>query len=369
MLRVLLEDEGHQVIEATDGELALRELEAQAPPELAILDWTMPGLDGPEVCARLRASRPERETYLILLTVKGGRTDTLAGLRSGANDYITKPFDEEALIARVNIGGQMIALQRSLATRVAELVKANEELDAFSRMVAHDLRSPLGAASGFLRLIESDHESSLNPEVRGHLAEIRSVAHQMDQTITDLLDLARATRGELVCAPLNLAQLARDWVGQAGRPAADRPVEFYCPATLPAKGDAGLLRLALQNLLGNAWKFCSRVDRPRVEFRSAEHGGVTVYTIADNGAGFDMSRARNMFAPFQRLHSQSEFEGTGIGLTIVHRVLERHGGTIWAEAESNKGAAFHFTLWQPAPASSRPDTMAVEPAQEVLACP
>jgi signal transduction histidine kinase len=369
MLRALLEDVGHEVAEAADGAEALRVLESPNPPELAILDWTMPFLDGPEICARLRSSHADVETYLILLTVKNGRTDTLAGLRCGANDYVTKPFDEEALLARVQIGGQMMALQRSLAARVTDLEKTNQELDAFSRMVAHDLRSPLAAANGFLGLIESDHWESLNHGTRSCISEIKGMAQQMDRTILDLLNLARATRGDLICAPLDLAELAREWVETQGRQPQAGIVEFHCPAALPAHGDAGLMKLAVQNLLGNAWKFSARATRPRVEFKAVEHNGVMTYSISDNGVGFNMANARRLFTPFQRLHSQNDFVGTGIGLTIVRRIVERHGGNIRAEAAPGQGATFQFTLGQQAPASLQREEMSVRSTQETTLCP
>jgi light-regulated signal transduction histidine kinase (bacteriophytochrome) len=147
-----------------------------------------------------------------------------------------------------------------------------------------------------------------------------------------------------VSEEVDLARLAHEWVALQERHAPQGGVEFVSPLTVPTRGDAGLLRLVMQNLLGNAWKFSSRTTRPRVELQAVDCEGLTVYSISDNGAGFDMAHASKLFAPFQRLHQQSDFEGTGIGLTIVQRIVERHGGRIWAESAVGCGATFRFTL-------------------------
>lgn len=344
MLRALLETADHTVVEAEDGAAALRVLEGDRAPTLALLDWNMPGLTGPEVCRRVRARTNEPFVYLVLVTTRRDRSAMLDGLRSGANDYIVKPFDEEALLARIQIGEQMVALHRSLNERVSELERVNRELEAFSRMVAHDLRNPLNGIAGFVSMLELDQVERLDEEGRSCLGQIRQSTERMGQTIDALLSLARVTRAELVRDSVDLAKLGQEIVADLRRLQPDRRVEFRVPPTLPVQGDRMLLHLALQNLLANAWKFTARASSAVIELGARHTPEGTVYAVRDNGAGFDMRKAARLFQPFQRMHPDSEFQGTGIGLTIVQRIVERHRGTIQAESSPGRGACFQFTL-------------------------
>lgn len=344
MLRDLLESARHTVIEAEDGASALRALRSDPAPALALLDWNMPGVTGPEVCRQVRAPIERPFVYLILLTARRDRDAVLDGLRSGANDYVIKPFDEEALLARIQIGVQMVALQRSLNERVAELERVNRELEAFSHMVAHDLRNPLNGIAGFVSMLELEQSARLDEDGRSCLAEVRQNAGRMNETIDALLSLARVTRADLDRHPVDLALLGREILDGLRRQQPERRVEFRVPATIPVQGDRALLHLVLQNLISNAWKFTARVPSAVIELgvRTTPEG--PVFAVRDNGAGFDMRKAARLFQPFQRMHAQSEFEGTGIGLTIVQRIIERHRGSIQAESSPGRGACFQFTL-------------------------
>jgi PAS domain S-box-containing protein len=222
---------------------------------------------------------------------------------------------------------------------------ANSELEAFSYSVAHDLRAPLRAISGFSTALLEDAAENLNPEAKGHLNRIVAGAERMAQLIDALLSLARLTRTPLRADTVDLSQVARTVVGQLSSTEPARSVHFTAQEGLVTRGDAHLLHALLENLLGNAWKFTRRRVAPRVEFgceKTAE--GAAVYYVRDNGAGFDMALADKLFAPFQRLHKESDFEGTGVGLATVERIVRRHGGSVWAEGKAGEGATIRFTL-------------------------
>lgn len=229
--------------------------------------------------------------------------------------------------------------------RLANALKvANGELEAFSYSVSHDLRAPLRAVDGFSQILLEDYAPVLDATGRGHLDRIRAGCQRMGQLIDDLLKLSRVIRQDMRRDEVDLAALAAKVMEQlrAGDPG--REVTFVHPPLVAAKGDPGLLRTALENLLGNAWKFTSKQSGPRIEFGTRLEGTTTVYFVADNGAGFDNAYAGKLFGAFQRLHAQTEFEGTGIGLATVQRIVARHGGRIWAQGEVGRGATISFTL-------------------------
>lgn len=235
-------------------------------------------------------------------------------------------------------------LEERVSERTAALERANRDLEAFSYTVSHDLSAPLRAIDGFGALLEEAATDRLDPEARAHLARIRGSARQMKALIDDLLRLARVSRDALVRRRIDLADIGRRIVGDLAAQAPGRSVEFLVPAVLPAHADERLLGIALTNLLGNAWKFTGRAAHARIELGAETVDGETLWFVRDNGAGFDMRYADRLFKPFQRLHATHEFEGTGIGLAIVHSIIERHGGQIRVESALNAGATFHFTL-------------------------
>jgi signal transduction histidine kinase len=231
-------------------------------------------------------------------------------------------------------------LEQRVAERTAALETSNRELEAFSYSVSHDLRTPLRAIDGFSRALVTEYEDRLGDEARHYLHRIRAGTQRMAALIDDLLDLARITREPLRRQPLDLSAIARDVVAELHRREPARAVAFHVAPDLSAHADARLLRIALENLLGNAWKFTARHDPAEIWFgREA-----AVFHVRDTGAGFDMAYAGKLFAPFQRLHTVKQYDGTGIGLATVHRIISHHGGRIWAEAEVDKGATFFFTL-------------------------
>src|SRR5438876_1670054 len=232
----------------------------------------------------------------------------------------------------------------ALRRNAAELLAANNELDAFAYSVSHDLRAPLRSIDGFSQVLLEDYATQLGDGGRDSLQRVRAASQRMATLIDDLLKLARVTRAEMRTEPVDLSAMARDIVVDIQRAAPDRPVEFAITPGLEAQGDSRLLRVVLDNLLRNGWKYSSKRPQARVEFNALEENGERVFVVKDNGAGFDMRYADKLFGVFQRLHSAAEFEGTGVGLATVRRIITRHGGRIWAEGAVDRGATFYFTL-------------------------
>jgi signal transduction histidine kinase len=220
---------------------------------------------------------------------------------------------------------------------------ANKELETFSYSVAHDLRAPLRAIDGFSQALQEDSAAVLDEEGRGHLARVRAATGQMAQLIDGLLGLSRLTRAELAREKVDLTSLARQAVARFREAEPGRRVEVVVQEGLAAEGDPRLLAAVFENLLGNAWKFTKKSASARIEVGRMEDGGETFF-VRDNGAGFDQAYVHKLFGAFQRLHGADEFEGSGIGLATVQRIVRRHGGKIWAEGEVDRGATFFFTL-------------------------
>lgn len=236
-------------------------------------------------------------------------------------------------------------LNESLQRRAQELEAANQELAAFSYSVSHDLRSPLRSIDGFSLALIEDYADKLDSDGRGHLQRVRAAAQRMAQLIDDLLKLARITRADMSFRRVDLSALAGEVCDEVRARDPQRAVALAVQDGLAAEGDPRLLRVALENLISNAWKFTRHKPEARIEFgANRDDGRPAIFYVRDNGAGFDMTYAGKLFGAFQRLHGTQEFEGTGIGLATVARVIHRHGGRVWAEAAVGQGAAFFFTL-------------------------
>ena len=233
---------------------------------------------------------------------------------------------------------------KELERRALELQAANSELDAFAYSVSHDLRAPLRSIDGFSQVLLEDYGAGLDEAARDSLQRVRAASQRMATLIDDLLKLARVTRTEMRTERVDLSGMARELVLDIQRTTPDRQVEFAIAPGLEAQGDSRLLRVVLDNLLRNGWKYTGKQPQPRVEFTAMDENGGRVFVIKDNGAGFDMKYADKLFGVFQRLHSTAEFEGTGVGLATVRRIINRHGGRIWAEGIVDQGATFYFTL-------------------------
>jgi signal transduction histidine kinase len=246
--------------------------------------------------------------------------------------------------ARRRDAEELARLAAALSDRSRELELANRELESFNYSASHDLRAPLRAIDGFSRVVHDRYANLLDAEGRGYLERVRANAQRMGQIIDDLLRLSRLSRQELHVAEVDLAELARAVVGRLREAEPTRSVGVRIPDRVPAHGDLSLLDVALQNLLGNAWKFTGTKAEARIEFGVGSRGGHAAFFVRDDGAGFDPGYAARLFQPFQRLHSAAEFPGTGIGLATVQRIVHRHGGEVWAEGKPGEGATFWFTL-------------------------
>jgi len=235
-------------------------------------------------------------------------------------------------------------LELRVAARTAELAASNRELEAFAYSVSHDLRAPLRAIDGFSQALLEDYADKVDPEGRGHLQRVRIASQRMGQLIDGLLSLSRTTRTEMRRTTVNMSILAAGICQELQKTAPDRQIEFVTAPNLLVNADASLLRILLENLLGNAFKFTGKHPTARIEVGSQQDNGQTVYFVRDDGAGFDMTYASNLFSAFRRLHAMTEFEGTGIGLATVQRIVHRHGGKVWAEGQIEKGATIYFTI-------------------------
>jgi len=231
-----------------------------------------------------------------------------------------------------------------LSARTAQLQAANKELEAFSYSVSHDLRGPLTRIANFSELLQEDYADRLDAKGLHYLQRIGVACQHMSQLINDLLNLARVARSEMHYQAVDLAALAQAIVDDLRGTQPDRRVEFVCASPLSATADPNLMRVLLANLLHNAWKFTSKHPAARIEMGQVEHGGKPAYFVRDDGAGFDMEQASRLFGAFQRFHSAADFDGTGVGLATVQRIVHRHGGQVWAQSVVEQGTTVYFTL-------------------------
>jgi light-regulated signal transduction histidine kinase (bacteriophytochrome) len=295
----------------------------------------------------------------------------LEGLALGADDYISKSNDFSVLKARVRaqlrrkqfedehrriredlMRSELAAaearaahlLAEAKATLSDELGRKNQELESFSYSVSHDLRAPLRAIDGFSQALMENYAGALDERGKRYLQRIRAGAQRMAELVDDLLELSRVGRAGLRRETVDLDELARSVIADLQRQDPDRAVVFESDPAIHAEADRGLMRVVFENLIGNAWKFTARLAAPHIELRAEARAGGTVYFVRDNGAGFDQAYAGKLFAPFQRLHDDAEFPGTGIGLATVHRIIDRHRGRVWAEGVVGRGATIFFTL-------------------------
>jgi signal transduction histidine kinase len=334
----------YEVLAVSDGLAALTAAESELP-DLVLSDVMMPGLDGFGLLKALRAGARTKTVPIILLSARAGEESALEGLEAGADDYLIKPFSARELLARIQTHLDLARLRRQWAE---ELERANKELEAFSYSVSHDLRAPLRAIDGFSRALLNKNRDQLDDEGRSYLERVRAAATRMSILIDDLLRLSRISRGPIKRDTVNIGAMARDIVDELRRGDPNRRVDVHIEPGLDARADGDLVLVALENLLRNAWKFTSKRAEARIFVGRMPATSPAIFFVRDDGAGFDMAYADKMFGPFQRLHSQADFEGTGVGLATVQRIVARHEGRVWAESEVDRGATFFFTLERPA---------------------
>lgn len=379
-IRAALRMEGYDVIVARSGEEAI-ELLAVQPVDCALLDHDMPGMGGEEACRRIKSAPVVRDVPLLLLTSEGSSDAMLRCLGAGADDSVPKSVDNDVLRARVRaqlrrkqvedetrrvreriLKAELASaearaareLAETRAVLVAELESKNAELEAFSYSVSHDLRAPLRSIDGFSKALLEDYGESLDGSAKDYLHRVCASAKRMNELIEDLLALSRVSRADLARTPVDVSGVAEEVAAELARREPARKVAVVVEPGMRADADARLLTAVFENLLGNAWKFTAKTESARVEVGSHTRDGSKTFVIHDNGAGFDMAYAGRLFAPFRRLHREVDYPGTGIGLATVRRIVERHGGKVWAEGEPGRGATFSFTLAPSRPLEPRP---------------
>jgi len=392
-LRHILQQQGYEVAVADNGHVALK-MAAQFQPALVVTDVIMPEMDGYELATRIKADASLNHIPVILVTTMSDPQDVIRGLECGADNFVLKPYDERYLLARVRyvlINREMrreqdfgmgveiyfngnrhfvtadrlqilnlllstydAAIQRNkelqnsqneLQLLNSRLAAANRELESFSYSVSHDLRAPLRHIDGYIQLLLEDSASTLSPDARRHLKVITDASRQMDDLIDDLLEFSRMNRAEMGQSGVDLDALVREAIDSLKMATEGRHIAWQVAPLPRVVGDAAMLRQVLANLLGNAVKYTRPREAAQIEIGCAgEDNGQLVLFVRDNGVGFDMRYADKLFGVFQRLHRADEFEGTGIGLASVRRIIERHGGRVWAESQLGEGATFYFSL-------------------------
>jgi two-component system, sensor histidine kinase and response regulator len=364
-LEATLESLGQNFVKAASGEEALRHV-LQGDFAVILLDVQMPGLSGIETAALIREREQSRQIPIIFLT-GSIRTEEMRfkGYSAGAVDYLMKPIEPEILRAKVEvfvelaiarqelqeqiaererIAAEVIQLNTALEQKNRDLTTANADLEAFAHTVSHDLRAPLRHIDGYLNLLEASAVDKLTPEERRHMNIIREAAQRMAQLIDDLLTFSRIGRAQVSKRKLRMNALVEEALDTLRPDLADRHIIWDIQPLPEIRGDANLLRQVWTNLMANAVKYTRPRDPAKIEIGSAVQDDHVVFHVRDNGVGFKMEYAQKLFGVFQRLHGEKEFEGTGIGLANVRRIIEKHGGRTWAEAREGEGAMFRFSL-------------------------
>ena len=364
-LEAMLEDLGQNLVRAESGREALKRLLSD-DFAVILLDVKMPEMDGFETAELIRQRDRSRHTPILFLTAADtSQTQAVRGYAVGAVDYLIKPVVPEFVRSKVAVFVELakknellrrqaallaqseqaaLELAETRAELVRDLEHKNRELESFSYAVSHDLRAPLRRIDSFSRAILESQGRRLDDEGRKFLSRVREASQQMAQLIDDVLYLSRVTRSDLRDQDVDLSEVAELVVSRLKEGQPNRRMEVKIRPGVVVTGDGQLLKIALENLLQNAWKFTGHQAEPRIEFGVTQTSGEPTYFIRDNGAGFEMTYAARLFGPFQRLHSQQEFPGNGIGLATVQRIIHRHGGKVWAEGLVGQGATFYFTL-------------------------
>jgi signal transduction histidine kinase len=354
ILRAALERDGFEVEESVDGLDGLQAFD-RIRPDIVLMDVRMPGMDGFAACAALRR-RPDAERVpILMLTILNDLESINRAYEAGATDFITKPVAWPVLGHRLRymlraskafneLARSETELLQRVAERTAELDAANAELEAFTYSVSHDLRAPLRAVRGFAEMLKG---AALDAGERELLEHIFNHTQHMSTIIDDLLRLSLLARGsDLSLEPVDLASLAARTVNNLR---ADYPRTAIRISGLPCvRCDAGLMQQVFENLIGNALKYSAKQDTPEIEIGMDLAGAKQVIRVRDNGVGFDLAQAPTLFGAFRRFHAESDFPGTGVGLAIVKRVVERHGGRVWAQSSPGAGSTFYFTLGEAA---------------------
>lgn len=344
----ILQSQDYEVVGCASADTALSELERK-PFDLLLADLTMPEMNGIEL---LRAAlKIDPLLAVVIMTGDGTIATAISAMQSGAHDYILKPFNFNAILPVLTRGLAVrqlrlenASLAQRLHKRAAELEAANSELEAFTRSVSHDLRTPLNGIIGFTELLNVQFAAQLPTEARDMLGHIYDSGLRMNQLIDDLMRLSKLGHQALHIENVDVENDVRSLCEELNRQHHARTIFLQIDSLPSVKADRALLRQVFSNLLSNAYKFTREIPLGKIEIGSEIQNGERVFYVRDNGAGFDMANIEKLFGVFQRLHRNEDFEGNGVGLSIVQRIVRRHGGRIWAQAKPGEGACFYFTL-------------------------
>ncbi|MEJ0088010.1 MAG: ATP-binding protein [Pseudomonadota bacterium] len=343
-----LEYEGYLTFGFTSPSEALSAMRERSF-DLLLADLQMPGTNGIDLMKSAQMIDPT--LVAVIMTGHGALDTAVAAMKAGALDYIQKPIKlvtalpvlERALAVR-QLRIEKKKLEDNVRERTEELKIANRELEAFSYSVSHDLRAPLRAVATFTQVLQTDHAASLNEEGQRLLANVNAGAAHMDRLITDLLRLSQLNRQSLNRVPVRFTELVQRVIDGMTNERAGRDIEFVVADFPTWQVDQGLMQQVFVNLISNAIKFTRERAKARIEIGFRMDGATLVCFVKDNGVGFNMKYMNKLFGVFQRLHSAEQFEGTGVGLSIVRRIVERHGGKTWVDGEQDQGATFYFSV-------------------------
>ncbi len=362
-------------------------------PALIISDIMMPVMNGYEFCTKVKAIKDLRDVPVILLTSLNNPLDIIKGLQAGADNFITKPYDEDYLLSRIryllanryllsqgatdtgidimfhgerfhinsskkqildlllsvyeaaiNRNTQLIHAQQQLQILNSDLQSANQELESFAHTVSHDLRSPLNGILGFAELIKDAYSDVIGEDGNKYIDWILKSGQGMSELIEKLLEFSRSKKVDISPAEVNLSELAVEVAEALQKPNFSSNYDIRIQEGMTANADPGLMKIVLNNLLGNAFKYSRNTESPKIIFASGHDSGKDFYYVQDNGVGFDMAKAENLLKPFIRLHAGKDYSGSGVGLSTVNRIIERHGGEVWFESEPGQGSIFYFSL-------------------------
>jgi two-component system sensor histidine kinase/response regulator len=354
-IKTILAPLGEEVIEASSGPDALRQL-LRKEFAVVLLDVRMPTMDGYET-AQLIRQRPRSElTPIIFVTaLNQGETNTGRGYELGAVDFVFAPVVPAILRAKVTVFVELYRAQQELRRyrnqlehlveeRTTALTAINRELEAFSYLVSNDLRAPLQAFDGLSQALLADYGSKLDRKAKDYIERMRKASQRMGDVFDGLQSLFRVTGGDIHRETVDVSAMAAEIVEELQVSQPDRHVKVSIGPNLSVSGDARLVRILLGNLISNAWKFTGNKADAAIEIGGETVDGEARLFVRDNGVGFDMIQSHKLFGAFQRLHSQSEFPGMGMGLATVRRIVNRHGGRSWAEGAVGEGATFYFVL-------------------------
>jgi len=339
----ILEDD-YDTITAETGEECLS-IAAAKLPDLILLDVQMPGIDGYETLEKLLQIDQVKHIPVIFLSARYRDQDrVIRGLETGALDYLTKPIDDELLLTKVRVGLRIKHAEDAVREQSVALRLSNETLKSFSYSASHDLRAPLRHICNYCEALEEDFGDQLPEDAQFMLARITHSASRMGDLIQDLLNFSRSSQTNLDFHSVDLSAIAQSIVDDLREHDTEHKATCHIEPNLIAEAaDASMMRVVLNNLIGNAWKYSSKVEKPAIHIGADKQDDTAYFYVRDNGVGFDMAFVDKLFKPFSRLHSEDEFEGNGIGLATVERIISNHGGKIWVESTINQGACFCFT--------------------------